>query len=328
MTSYRLEKDLVEFADFHVPTLNKQLKTTINRVIFAIDREVSLDGEFRATIRFLLKSFLTTHESIIAILRFGNEEKFDEQPDKKAVLIHGPDAMSLVREQIEKVFTITLLLADPPRWHAAYLRDDWKRLYEHLLHQRDETSNLERFRGFYSEFAPNLLEKSRIRLGITDKQVKAIEFKYYNHGVELPPDLKGALIHPFPTPGRVHTLLLDTEKEPFLKRLYKEYKFISGYTHVGPLKLDLLAMSDRIFRKQFKESDQERYFENEVLGSSLIVSFLSAAVAASEASSLFATDVDVLAALTEQWETLKKGSLLAMALWDLQGALILPKDVL
>ncbi len=43
------------------------------------------------------------------------------------------DAMSLAPEQIEKVYSVALLLEDPQKWTIRYVKEDCRKHYEHYL---------------------------------------------------------------------------------------------------------------------------------------------------------------------------------------------------
>lgn len=315
---YSLTRD-IGYGEFNVTDLNVGMSSVTNRVMFAIDAKTELEDDFRLTLRFLLKSFVTTHESIIALLRHKNELKFDGDRGQKATTLFGPDAMSLVREQIEKVFTVALLIYEPDKWTKVYLQDDWRRLYENYLHEKEEKQKLERFNEFHEIFAPEILNKLQHSYEIDEQQKAWVEFKYANTGVDPPRELNEARIKKFPTAGGVRTELMGTPLEAMLNRLYKEYNYISGYTHSGALKMQMLMMSDRLYTKRFSTAQSEEYFEREILGPSVDLSFCSSLAGCTEVLKYMRDNIEVLAALTEQWERLKKVSLFAKTLWALRG---------
>jgi hypothetical protein len=308
--------------------LNRGMSTLSNRVKFAIDGLNSHDDDFRLTLRFLIQSFVTTHESILVILRHKNETKFDKDRDITAVIPYGSDAMSLVREQIEKVFMICLLCDDSAHWSKVYLKDDWRRLYENQLHQRDETTNLERFKEFNEQIAPRCLEQIRLQAGVTALQKEWVEFCYANPNKDIPAHLKGNEIKPFPTAGQALKKLRGKPQEIFLNRLHQEYKFICGYTHSGHLKLQMLMMSDRLFKNEVSDEEKEQYFQKQVLGPATVTSFVSSLAACTEVIDCFLKDnLEVLAAAIEQWNRLKAQSLLAKAIWDMRADSLLSRGL-
>jgi hypothetical protein len=308
----------------NVHDLNEGMSTVSNRIMFALDKLTSLDDEFRLTLRFLIKSYLTTHECILVILRNKNEEKFDGDEGRETNLLYGPDAMSLVREQIEKVFIVSLLCSDPIKWSSAYLRDDWRRLYENQLHQKGETINLERFREFNDKIAPDLLEKIRQREGITDLQKEWVEFKFSSPNQPLPQHLQGTKIEKFPMPHETIRYFTGRDQEECLTKFYREYKFISGYTHSGHLKLQMLMMSDRLFRNTFTAEEKNDYFQKQILGPSVALSFVSSLTACTEVIDHFLkSELEITAGTILQWNKLKGYSLFAKAIWDLRASKVL-----
>jgi hypothetical protein len=71
------------------------------RIITAFNKLQDHTPTFRSLTETLFQSFLTTHKSIRLLLREAQTD-----PD------YASDAMSLVREQVEKVFVIALILDD------------------------------------------------------------------------------------------------------------------------------------------------------------------------------------------------------------------------
>jgi hypothetical protein len=115
------------------------------------------------------------------------------------------DAMSLTREQIEKVYVVALLLEDPRRWTVSYLKDDWRRRYERFLLERDEHSGLKRYERFYEKAFSDEIESERTGLGITAIEQEYVEWEYRKRpGESVPDEFKEARksMGRFPTPGR------------------------------------------------------------------------------------------------------------------------------
>jgi hypothetical protein len=304
-----------------VESLNREMSTVTNRLVLRADERRDLDPEFNLVLQFLLRSFPTTHESMIAILRHRNEAKFDGDELKSAVTKFGSDAMLLARDQLEKVFTITLLLSDPERWFRIYSQDDWRRQYEKYLYEKSEKENLERFGEYHDLIAPAALEKLRIGVGVSDEQKEWIEYKYNNAGTPTPDRLRDHKVVEFPTAGAARRELSTHDSSPMLQRLYKEYKYLSGYAHSGAIKMFAQGISDR--RLSVSQDAKERFFQNEILGPAIVGSYCASLAACTEAFGYLQGDLDLIAALTTQWEHLKKISLLAKALWDLRGSKVL-----
>jgi hypothetical protein len=325
MTAYSLKDDIENdvIDRTRVERLNQEMTTVIGRLMLRLDERRDLDAQFALVLRFLLKSFLITHESVIAILLHNNEEKFQKKGNESTPVVSrfGPDAMLLVRDQLEKVFTITLLLSNPERWMKIYNQDDWRRLYEKYLYEKSEKSNLSRFDDYHGSTAPQALEKLRNGLGISNKQKEWVEFKFHNPEVELPDHLRSHKLREFPTAGAARKELSTHDSAPMLSRLYKEYKYLSGYAHSGAIKMFAQGISDR--RLGVSQEKQEHFFQSEILGPAMATSYCASIAACTEAYAHLDGNLDLIAALTTQWEHLKRISLLAKALWDLRGSKVL-----
>lgn len=86
--------DVEEFDDL--------LARTVNPLALAFECSEDLGSSFRHLMADMLRQFLGTHRSVILLMK--NSE---ENPASMA------DAMSLAREQVEKVYAVALLLEDP-----------------------------------------------------------------------------------------------------------------------------------------------------------------------------------------------------------------------
>ncbi len=321
--------DIDENKATFIPRVNEQFTTAVNRVINAMEKASGVDSEFRSTISLLLQSLLYTHKSIIVLLRHGNEERYDpgaEEKDRARLdMTLSADAMSLLREQLEKVFVVALLCDDPARWTKAYLMDDLRRFYEQYLTQRDEMKDLPRSKQFYDVIAPEMLEQFRQRVNIQAGELEAIEYRYYNPKGALPNHLQPYIdaTRLFPTPGAIKASVADPAK-PFLERLHKEYKFVNGYNHAGMLKIQLLAMSDRRYGVNVDEAYKETFYQKEVLLPAVWTSYIAGVCACTEVLKFIPGNVEVLGALTMFWESLRRGALLARAMWELRGKTMFP----
>jgi hypothetical protein len=84
-------------------------------------------------------------------------------------------------------------------------------------------------------------------------------------------------------------------------------------------------MSDGRFSDQFEESKKEIFYKKQVLLPSLWTSYTASAC--TETLKYVTNNVDVLAALTSLWESLKRCSLLAKAVWDMRAKVLLSQDI-
>lgn len=336
---YQHSEDILEDKVF-LPNLNRLITTATHRTVNAIDnlkrsdlttsqngatktelyRLDKLSEDFRVISTLLLKSFLTTHKTIIHILRFQNEEKEDSN---KTVMLHGPDAMSLVREQIEKVFVVTLLCNDPINWTEKYMKDEWRRAFEYRLKLKAENQNLPRFTEFHNKFYEQV-EKGKRMFGVSDEEQQAVKFKLNNPNTELPAHLKQFSIKPFPTPGPAKKEVTEQTAKECLERWHWEYKYFCGFNHAGFSKMRFLMLSDRRFKEWFEHSDKEEMYEDKIVQTSLWTSYTACASAMSELLKYFHNDLEINAALIELWKILQERSMLGKAIWNIRAKHFFP----
>jgi hypothetical protein len=246
------------------------------------------------------------------------------------------DAMSLTREQIEKVYVVALLLENPRRWTIIYLKDDWRRRYERFLLEREERSGLERFKGFYDEAFADEIENERVGLGITQDEQEYVEWEFYKSpGEKMPAERRDAFkeakesMMRFPTPGRAAAFVAEPSTKALLKRWHREYGQYSGYSHAGFHKM-LVAMLPNP-KLGLTDSQREQILNTGYLPA-VMASYLSTATACAEAANRPLTRKDgsprpmagsppgaeILVDLASLWDTLQKSSLLGQVLWELR----------
>lgn len=335
---YQHSEDIIEDSTF-LPKLNELITTATYRTVEAVDklnyknltfdfvndnelaRFERLSDDFRLVTTLLIKSFISTHTSIIHLLRLGNEKN---ETTKHKVMNYGSDAMSLVREQIEKVFLVTLLCDNPIKWIEVYMKDEWKRAYEYQLNCKAENQNLPRFADFYENEFHNNFEKGKRNFCISDKEKEAVEFKFNNPNTELPLHLKDHLIKQFPTPGVAKEKISDQTAKEFLERWHWEYKFYCGFNHAGFTKIRFSLMSDRRFSSWFEQSKKEEIYEDKIIFTSLWVSYTAFASATTELLKFVSQDLEVNVALIELWKILQERSLIAKAIWNIRAKHFFP----
>ncbi len=145
--------------------------------------------------------------------------------------------MSLVREQIEKIYVVALILDNPSKWIELYFKDDWRRLYKHeVLLNTEERKNLQRFQE-HNKVTEETYDKWRLAMKVSDHEKELIIHRHDNPGVAKPVHLTSVDLPVFPTPGQVPEKIADVKLKDFLLRWHKEYEFICGYNHVGLEKL-------------------------------------------------------------------------------------------
>jgi hypothetical protein len=181
--------------------------------------------------------------------------KFFDLEDFHASVV---DASSLTREQIEKVFSVSLVLTNPHRWIRQELRGSWRHNFESYLLQRDEHSEIPRYYEYLQKLYPDYLRhQQRPPYGeketlVSDFSRRTLEFYWKNPGAKNPPWFKRKQAvrtyvreyFEFPTPGKAVTFITGKRIRRFLYRWHKEYSYFSQYTHLGLEKSIIPFMSE------------------------------------------------------------------------------------
>jgi hypothetical protein len=280
-----------------------------------------LGASFRHLLADQLRQFLSTHRSIRLLMKQRGR-------DVAAV----SDAMSLAREQIEKVYVVALLLEDPEGWTMHYLKDDWRRSYERYLLDKEERGALPAAREFLYGYAQEHMERERLQLGVTEGERELVELRYWNPGAKVPAHLKASsgILQRFPTPGGVMREVSDATLKDGLGRWYREYGYFSGYSHAGFPKLmaRYYEASNKYTSSQKKEAVEKEYDQ------AVWVSYLAAAISCAEAglrelprhggAPARVASMEVQVKLDELWAVMRRATLLGKALWGLRVRHIMP----
>ncbi|HEX8736509.1 MAG TPA: hypothetical protein VF721_14360 [Pyrinomonadaceae bacterium] len=316
MTYYHTE-DITESKEFDANELDKKMTLCINRIIASFYKlEKTHDLTFLSLMDEFFKAFLSTHKTIRLLLKEAHKD-----------LDYAADAKSLVREQVEKVFVISLILDDPAKWMPMYFKDGWRRLYKHtFLVEAEETKNLPRYAEWKAE-AEQRLESYRKMSGVTSEEKELVDFKFNNYGVATPPHLKGVAMPYFPTPGQAKELVTDANTKVFLTRWYQEYEFLCGYSHIGEEKLMISAMK----KTRLSEANRNEYLQREIVISSVSISYISAASVCTEAwKFLIKYDVDLskssdfLSAILDFWGDVTQQGLMGKLFWNIHAKNVFP----
>lgn len=313
MTHERLSEDIDREASMNVEEVDDQVARVVHPLALAYEGSGDLGATFRNLIADLLRQFLGTHKSIRLLIKCR-----EENPSALA------DAMSLVREQVEKVCAVALLLEDPERWALRYLKDEWRRHYERYLLDVDERSGLELHRDFLTGYAVESIERERIAIEVTEAEKEFVKLKYRKDPeAKATRELKEAAktIDYFPMPRAVIEEVSDERVKGIILRWQREYGYFSGYSHTMFRKLlpAYIAHTSKLTTSQ-----KEKVFETEY-APAIMVSFLAVASACAIAASKELAragggpqavgGVDLLVRLAELWERLRKDALLGQALW-------------
>ena len=314
--NYYHDEDITETKEFDANELDTKMKLCINRIIASFHKlEKTHSLTFRSLMEEFFKAFLSTHKTIRLLLKEAHKD-FD----------FASDAKSLVREQVEKVFVITLMLDDPNKWMAMYFKDGWRRIYIHkFLIEAEETKNLPRFVEWKAEVEKRL-EVYQGMSGVTSEEKEFVDFKFNNFGTKPPPHLKGLDLQ-FPMPGTIKTLVTDANTKVFLERWHREYIYLCGYSHIGEEKIMPSAMK----KTRLSEGNKNEYLQREIVLPSILISYISAASTCTEAwKFLIKYDADLskssdfLSAILDFWEDITQLGLMGKLFWSIHAKNVFP----
>jgi hypothetical protein len=308
-----------------------RLLRVVHPLALGFERSEDLGSTFRHLVAEMLRQFLGTHKSIRLLMKSWKQE-----PAGMA------DAMSLAREQVEKVYTVALLLEDPETWTERYFRDAWRNDYERHLIEAYERHALDRYEEYLNLQSDGLHQERRL-LGITDEEEEFVDWRFDNPpGVpkssEVPERLKAAkqIVDPFPMPAAALRKLSDADLKWALIRLYREYSYLCGYTHSGFRKL--LAGYAEVHSSLTPEQKQ-KVVDTEY-AQSILLSYLAAGFACAEAATRelargwdgasgarVVAGAELLAEVTGMWDVLRETSLLGRAIYEMRARHVLPPAV-
>lgn len=220
--------------------VDRQMFALIRDVQFAIKKDRELDKQVRelnSMLEDILRQTMFTHMSIRILLQHAHKKE-----DYPIIA----DVASLVREQIEKIFIIVIVLTDPKKWVRQYQRNAWQKDYERYLLGMDEHEHIERYSEFLKVQFPGYLEKMRkpphrfSKLGhtilVSEFAQKCVRHNWYYPDDRKPKwfkrptgNIRGFLdgYFGFPTPwGAVKLIKDDPKYYMFLDRWYREYNII------------------------------------------------------------------------------------------------------
>ncbi|MDP9478439.1 MAG: hypothetical protein M3R38_22620 [Actinomycetota bacterium] len=321
MVAYRHDEDIDTEYSVGAEELDDKVELLVQPLALAFERSEDLGASFRHLMADQLRQFLDTHRSIRLLTKQRGRD-----------LAAASDAMSLAREQIEKVYVVAMLLEGPEEWTMRYLKDDWRRGYERYLLDEEERAGLPRFREFFSGYAPEHVEKERLQLGVTEGERELAELRYRDPGAKVPSHLKDSagILRRFPTPWRVIERVSDATLKDGLGRWYREYGYFSGYSHAGFPKLmaRYYEASKRYTSSQKEEAVEKEYDQ------ALWASYLAAATACAEAglrelprfggAPARVADLEIFLKLDGLWDVMRRAALLGKALWELRVRHIMP----
>ncbi|MCH8274210.1 MAG: hypothetical protein IH851_05420 [Armatimonadetes bacterium] len=305
----RYSSDIDPDAEYDVNKLDGQVTIAIRRTESAV-RETPDDFGCHEALAELLCAFLTTHRAIRSLI------KTIDTPDSQL-----GDALSLVREQIEKVFIVSLLLDDPEKWTRVYVRDGWQKGYKIFVLEREETKDLKRFQEWNTQSGPTLWEGFRRGIGITEVERDATEFIALNPRDTMPSDLQDHVIERFPSPSvRVAGRAREDIMKKVLKLWHAEYERYCDFSHIlyGKLFLGRVAADARI------DLSVRRKLLHDAADQGLTESYRTAGYVCAEICARKAKDLEALAAVDELWQVLRNASLFGKWLYEERVSGLLP----
>jgi hypothetical protein len=308
-----------------------RLARVVHPLAIAYERSGDLGSTFRHLMALMLRQFLGTHKSIRLLMK-----NHRDNPGGMA------DAMSLAREQVEKVYTVALLLEDPELWTRRYLKDGWRNDYERHLIEAYERNALERY-AEYLDLQSEALERERPWLSVSEEEEQFLEWRFDNPpGLpksELSAHLRAAretIGRSFPTPAAVLWEISDADLKRAMIRLYREYGYLCAYAHSGFRKL--MAGYAEVHSSLTPEQ-QQKVVDTEY-AQSILLSYLAAGFSCAEAATRelargregtsgnrAVAGAELLAELATLWDELRETSLLGKALYEMRTRRVLPPAV-
>ena len=156
--------------------------------------------------------------------------------------------------------------------------------------------------------------------GVTEAERRTVEEEEL--GISLPSGITKAKIDRFPTPKGIISKVNDQHRKQMLIRMYAEYEHLSSYVHALPDAIDFKRMFGK-YRDRYPTKGIDGAFQKQVVGPSLIISFLSVIQSASELTCLYPCDIELSATVTEAWNLLTKYSLLGKVIWEIRAKTLL-----
>src|SRR5580704_8136774 len=108
-TFCKLTVDIDEAGAIDVEDLDVPMIRVVNDVEYALTKQRDVLLELRTLGSDILQLFVTTHKSMRSLIQQGDP-------------LLANDALSLCREQVEKLFVLTLVAQEPEKWINQYLR--------------------------------------------------------------------------------------------------------------------------------------------------------------------------------------------------------------
>src|SRR5262245_58282001 len=227
----------IESLEVDILDLDAQMRKALYSIRSALRHSV-LKRETQSFFADLLKVFDTSHLFVREIIALSIKYY------RSSICA---DAMSLTREQVEKLYVAALFLVNQDKWLIQYLRNAWRKKYEEYLLELEEIKGNERFDEYLDVHFTNFLEDARHIHFPGRKQkiivsVKAMKMVKYNFDFPQMPqkNSQGKMNWPkyfshkkleayfeFPTPGKSLKYIRDPKTKGLLIRWHKDYQYLS-----------------------------------------------------------------------------------------------------
>lgn len=284
------------------------------------------ESELRNFLKHQLHVYASTHNSIHTLIRHALRRKYHASV---------ADAASLVREQVEKVFIIALVLSDPHRWIKQALRGAFRTDYEEYLLKMDEHGDNPRYQQHLNEEYPRMFEglqrhrvsATRTETIISDYARRVLDYNWNNPRGVNPPWFKPIprvrvrnvreylrYYFEFPTPGKATSLIKSKQVRRFLYRWHKDYSFICQYSHVALGKVILPVMNRE---KHMKAVENTQIYSQFLMERVIFTSFTSAASACTLIVLKLRDSYGAKSYLRDFWKQLYDSSLHSKAIWNI-----------
>ena len=286
-------------------------------------RKLDYKDELAAFLRSQLLLFKTNHQSTHILIKYALRQKYPPPI---------VDAVSLSREQIEKVFSIALVINNPHKWIKQSLRAAWRGDYQAYLLQQEEHVGSARFDEFLNTHYPKFLKQAqhppsasrrlKPEVCVSEFAKRALTYYWNNPGGKNPPWFKRkrrlrdyiAEYFEFPTPGKAIRYISSRDRRRFLVRWHKEYSYLSEYTHPGLKKTIIPFMNES---KNLRVAEKVDINMDYLIGRAFFTSFIATTSACTLIIPELKDDYGAKRQLKEFWGIMNDSSLLSRSLWKI-----------
>jgi hypothetical protein len=315
----------IESLEIDAPELDTQMRKVLGSIRYALRNSI-LKRETKSFFVDLLKVFSTSHTIIREIIALSI--KHDYRP-------FIADALSLTREQVEKLYVAALFLEDEDKWFIQYSRNSWRKKYEEYLLELELNEGNERLEDYLTVHYPKVLELTRYlyfpgrkpKLIVSVKAMKMVKYNYDFPRIPKKDKQTGKTNWPkyfddkklekyfkFPTPGASLGYFRDPKTKELLTRWHKDYQYLCNYTHIGFGKLLIQAFSNN---KSMRGGEVLEWHSEIEQGYSIFISHTAIACVCTMLVPFLKEDYGAVDHLKDFWKIISNSSLLSKGYWNL-----------